>query len=106
MVRPRPVLAERRHRAHNQTRVACAEGLEVEPEVACLLRAQCVYENIGALDEREGLLAVEDNGPLADVVVPELQASFDIRLVVDVRTDVPRRNAISRFDFDDVGTEA
>ncbi len=110
-VLPRPVIAERRHPRRHQRREAGANRRVVEAQHLVECAAACVEQDVSAAQQTEHLLAprrrqqIEDDRLLVAVIVPEEQRAFEPGLILQKRTDPPRRVALRRLDLDDLGAE-
>ena len=111
VVTPRPGLAERRERAVDQRRVDRPERLVAQPQRAQAPRRERLQHHVGARREppQNGLalrpLYVQRHAPLGRVVVPEVEAAFPVRHVVQERPDRAGGMAARRLDLHHVRAE-
>ncbi len=110
-VAPRPGLAERGQRAHNQARVLLAQGFVAEPERRQKARRQGFEDDIRRFrqpPEQRGAVGgfdIECDAAFGRVVVPERQAAVGVWNIVEKRPELAARRTAGRLDLDHVGAE-
>ncbi len=110
-IRPRSVIAKRRHpRGHQRGKSRVDRGT-IEAERLVQRAAARIEQDIGAAEQAQQILArhgarqIENNRFFVAVVVPEEQRALETRLVLEKRADPPRRIAFGRLDLDHLGAE-
>ena len=112
VIRPRAGVAERGDPGPDQPRIDRRELLIPDPAFGQVGARPGVDDDVCRLDQlRERLAAlrgvkIQHDGPLAEVVVPEVQAAGGVRLVVVKRPVHPGGLASRRLHPHDIGPEA
>ena len=101
-------LSEGRDRRHHQARVDLLQRLVSKAQAVEVTRRVALQQNVGLRDEASQPLLpfrrgdVENDAPLAEVVVPEVEASLRVFHVLVEGADPARRAPLGRLDLDDV----
>ncbi len=110
-IRPRTVIAERRHARMDQRGEFLRDRILAHAELVELALRRGFEQDVGARDERAEavvvllLLEIEHERFLAAVVIPEEERALGTFLVFVERPDLARGVAAGRLDLDDLGAQ-
>ena len=109
---PRAGISERADPQIDQSRIGRSQSFEGEVPVGKIAARTRIQHDVGGGREPQerllpvGLVEIDDDAALAEVVVPEMQALLRRRHIPAERPDSPRRFAFRRLDLYDVGAQA
>ena len=109
---PRAGIPERADPQIDQSRIGRSQSFEGEVSVCKIPPRTRIQHDVGCGREPQerllpvGLVEIDDDAALAEVVVPEMQALLRRRHIPAERPDSPRRFAFRRLDLYDVGAQA